>query len=157
VKRADTTSKWDVLTFFAVTFPISRASDTDIGRQDGALHWRRGGGGGGGSVLILVRGDVHNFTFEAYRGYVILMKTLRSTIARYVYGVAYEPKSIRPQPRLPRLRSVAAFFSPSTLPGKLMGCSCNRQDGLTRRAQCLKGRASDSRIREPGFESWLRC
>ena len=26
-----------------------------------------------------------------------------------------------------------------------------------RRAQWLRGRASDSRLREPGFESWLRC
>ena len=25
------------------------------------------------------------------------------------------------------------------------------------RAQWLRGRASDSRLREPGFESWLRC
>ena len=29
----DTTSKWDMLTFFAATFPISRSSDIDIGRQ----------------------------------------------------------------------------------------------------------------------------
>ena len=37
----DTTSKWDVLTFFAATFPISWLSDIiDIGRQDGELHWR---------------------------------------------------------------------------------------------------------------------
>ena len=27
---------------------------------------------------------------------------------------------------------------------------------LTIRAQWLRGRASDSRLREPGFESWLR-
>ena len=26
-----------------------------------------------------------------------------------------------------------------------------------RRAQWLRGRASYSRLREPGFESWLRC
>ena len=31
----DTTSKWDVLTFFVATFVISRSSDIDIGRQDG--------------------------------------------------------------------------------------------------------------------------
>ena len=31
----DTTSKWDMLTFFAPTFPISRSSDIDIGRKDG--------------------------------------------------------------------------------------------------------------------------
>ena len=57
MKRAEsylqhvTTSKWDVLTFFAATFPISRFSD--IG---GAAL----GGGGGGCVLIPIRGDVHN-------------------------------------------------------------------------------------------------
>ena len=41
---------------------------------------------------------VGHFTFEAHMGYVILMKTLRGTIAtiypsthpRYVYGVGYE-------------------------------------------------------------------
>ena len=46
----DTTSKWDVLTFFAATFPISRSSDIDTGRQDegAALEWR---GGVGGSVF----------------------------------------------------------------------------------------------------------
>ena len=31
----DTTSKWDVLTFFPATFPIARSSDIDMGRQDG--------------------------------------------------------------------------------------------------------------------------
>ena len=31
----ETTSKWAVLTYFAATFPISRSSDIDIGRQDG--------------------------------------------------------------------------------------------------------------------------
>ena len=57
----DTTSKWDVLTFFAATFPISRSSDIDIGRQD------RGAAREGGSGLIPARGDVHNrrmFTAE---------------------------------------------------------------------------------------------
>ena len=51
----DTTSKWDVLTFFAVTFPISRSSDIDVGRQDGGAALD-----GVGSVLIPVRGDVYN-------------------------------------------------------------------------------------------------
>ena len=51
-----------MLTIFAVTFAISRSSDIDLGRQDGgaALEEGGGGGGGGGSVLIPVRGDVHN-------------------------------------------------------------------------------------------------
>ena len=40
----DTTSNWDVLTFFAATFPISRSSDIDIGRQDGSAALNRGGG-----------------------------------------------------------------------------------------------------------------
>ena len=31
----DTTSKWDMVTLFAATFPISRSSDIDIGIQDG--------------------------------------------------------------------------------------------------------------------------
>ena len=53
----DTTSKWDVLTFIAATFPISRSSDIDIGRQDGSAALDEGGGG---RVLIPVRGDVHN-------------------------------------------------------------------------------------------------
>ena len=66
----DTTSKWDVLTFFAATFAISRSSDIDIGRQDGGAAMEEGGV----KVLIPVR-------FEAYSGYVILMKTLRGTIA----------------------------------------------------------------------------
>ena len=50
----DTTSKWEEFTFFVATFPISRSSDIDIGRQDrdAALE--------GGSVLIPARGDVHN-------------------------------------------------------------------------------------------------
>ena len=30
----DTTSKWDVLIFFAATFSISRSSEIAIGRQD---------------------------------------------------------------------------------------------------------------------------
>ena len=52
----DTTSKWDVLTFFAATFPISWLSDIiDIGRQDGGAALE-----GGGSVFIPVRGDVYN-------------------------------------------------------------------------------------------------
>ena len=33
--QRDTTSKWDMLTFFAATFQISRLSVIDIGRQDG--------------------------------------------------------------------------------------------------------------------------
>ena len=47
-----------MLTIFAATFAISRLSDIDLGRQDGgaALEERVGGG----SVLIPVRGDVHN-------------------------------------------------------------------------------------------------
>ena len=52
----DKTSKWDVVTFFVATFPISRSSDIDTGRQDeGAALcvW------GGCRVLITVRGDVH--------------------------------------------------------------------------------------------------
>ena len=41
----DTTSKRDVLTFFPATFPISRSSDIDTGRQDesAALEWGAGG------------------------------------------------------------------------------------------------------------------
>ena len=31
----DSISKWDMLTFFAATFPISRSLDINIGRQDG--------------------------------------------------------------------------------------------------------------------------
>ena len=77
---------------FAAMFPISRSTDIDIGRQDGDAAVE----GWGGSVLIPVRGDVHNsrmamaerldvvggggglggggrrggdFTFETYRGY----------------------------------------------------------------------------------------
>ena len=38
----DTTSKLDMVTYFTATFPISRSSDIDIGRQDG---------GGGGAAL----------------------------------------------------------------------------------------------------------
>ena len=45
----------DVLTFFAATFPFSRSSDIDIGRQDGDAALE-----GGGNVLIPVRGDVYN-------------------------------------------------------------------------------------------------
>ena len=52
----DTTSKWDVLTFFAATFAIFRSSDIDIGRQDGGAALEEGRG----RVLIPVRGDVHN-------------------------------------------------------------------------------------------------
>ena len=51
----DTTRKWDVLTFFAATFPISRSSDIDIERQDGDVALE-----GDGSVLIPVSGDVYN-------------------------------------------------------------------------------------------------
>ena len=51
----DTISKWDVLTFFAATCPISRSSDIDTGRQEGGAALD-----GGGSVLIPVRGDVYN-------------------------------------------------------------------------------------------------
>ena len=51
----DTTWKWDVLTFFAATFPISRSSDIDIGRQDGDAALE-----GDGSVLIPVSGHVYN-------------------------------------------------------------------------------------------------
>ena len=40
----DTTSKWDVLTIFAVTFAISRSSDIDLGRQDGGAALEEGGG-----------------------------------------------------------------------------------------------------------------
>ena len=47
-----------MLTIFAVTFAISRSSDIDLGRQDGGASLEEGGGGG--SVLIPVRGDVHN-------------------------------------------------------------------------------------------------
>ena len=54
----DTSSKWDLLTFFAAKFAISRSSDIDIGRQDEGAALEEGGGGG--SVLIPVRGDVHN-------------------------------------------------------------------------------------------------
>ena len=39
----DTTSKWDVLTIFAVTFAISRSSDIDLGRQDGGAALEGGG------------------------------------------------------------------------------------------------------------------
>ena len=53
--QQDTTSKWDVLIFFATTFSISRSSDIDIGRQDGGAALE-----GDGSVLIPVRGDVYN-------------------------------------------------------------------------------------------------
>ena len=36
----DKTSKWDVVTFFVATFPVSRSSDIDTGRQDeGAALW----------------------------------------------------------------------------------------------------------------------
>ena len=49
----DKTSKWDVVTFVASTFPISRSSDIDTGRQD------EGAALGGGGGLITVRGDVH--------------------------------------------------------------------------------------------------
>ena len=52
----DTISKWDVLTFFAAKFPISRSSDIDIGRQDGGAALE----GLCGSVLIPVCGDVYN-------------------------------------------------------------------------------------------------
>ena len=31
----DTIPKWDMLTFFEATFPISLSSDIDIGREDG--------------------------------------------------------------------------------------------------------------------------
>ena len=57
VLRRELTSKWDVLIFFPATFPISRLSDMDTGRQDGGAALT---GGGGGSVLIPVRGDVYN-------------------------------------------------------------------------------------------------
>ena len=33
----------------------------------------------------------------------------------------------------------------------------NSQDSSICRAQWLRGRTSDSQLREPGFESWLRC
>ena len=52
----DTTSKWDVLTFFAATFVISRSSDIDIGRQAGCAALEEGRG----RVLTPVRGDVNN-------------------------------------------------------------------------------------------------
>ena len=51
----DMTSKWDVLTFFSATFPISRSSDIDIERQDGGAALE-----GGWNVLVPVRGDVYN-------------------------------------------------------------------------------------------------
>ena len=53
----DTTSKWDVLTFFAATFPISRSTDIDTGRQDKSLHWSVGVGVV--MCFVTVRGDVH--------------------------------------------------------------------------------------------------
>ena len=43
---------------FAATLAFSRSSDIDIGRQDWGAALE--GGGGGGSVLLPVRGDVHN-------------------------------------------------------------------------------------------------
>ena len=46
-----------MLTIFAVTFAISGSSDIDLGKQDGGAALEEGGGG---SVLIPVRGDVHN-------------------------------------------------------------------------------------------------
>ena len=49
-----------MLIFFPATFPISRLSDLDTGRQDGGAALTGGGRGGGGSVLIPVRGDVYN-------------------------------------------------------------------------------------------------
>ena len=39
----ETTSKREVMTFFATTFPISRWSDIDIGRQDGGAALEVGG------------------------------------------------------------------------------------------------------------------
>ena len=53
----DTTSKWDVLTFFAATFPIFRSSDIDTGRQDEGVELECGGGMV--MCLVTVRGDVH--------------------------------------------------------------------------------------------------
>ena len=44
----DTRSKWDVLTFFAATFAISRSSHIDIGRQDEGAALEEGG------VVVLV-------------------------------------------------------------------------------------------------------
>ena len=41
---------------FAVTFAISGSSDIDLGRQDGGAALEEGGG----SVLIPVRGDIHD-------------------------------------------------------------------------------------------------
>ena len=41
--RHDKTSKWDVLSFFAATFPFSRSSDIDIGRQEGGDALKGGG------------------------------------------------------------------------------------------------------------------
>ena len=43
--QLETTSKWDVMTFFAAPFPISWSSDIDIGRQDGGAALKEGGGG----------------------------------------------------------------------------------------------------------------
>ena len=40
----DTTSKWDVLTIFAVTFAISGSSDIDLGKQDGGAALEEGRG-----------------------------------------------------------------------------------------------------------------
>ena len=48
-------AKWGVLTFVSATFPNVRSSDIDIRRQDGDAAVK-----GGGSILIPVRGDVHN-------------------------------------------------------------------------------------------------
>ena len=74
--------------FFVATFPISRSSDIDIGRQDGDAALERGGGGG--SVLIPVRGDVYNRRMlMAERLDVVGALHLRS-----VYGLRYSNENI---------------------------------------------------------------
>ena len=55
--QQDTTSNWDVLTFFVATLAISRPSDIDIGRQDGGAAFVVVEDCSG---FIPVRGDVHN-------------------------------------------------------------------------------------------------
>ena len=73
--------------FFVATFPISRSSDIDIGRQDGGAALE---GGWGGSVLIPVRGDVYNRRMlMAERLDVVGALHLRS-----VYGLRYSNENI---------------------------------------------------------------
>ena len=81
----------------------------------------------------------YSIVYPDYRGRFYLSLTHSRPVMRELLFVVINNPSLEPLfhgvesswPRLPRLLDVAALLSPSTLLGDLVGCSCNRQGGLT--------------------------